>query len=55
MNILTFTDGNTLLPNVNRIVVVGSKGRLLEKHFIHNTCTLSIQDDGRTIKLFIKE
>ena len=55
MNVSNLADGNTVLPNVSRIVVVGAKGILLEKHFTLDTCTMSIQDDGRTIKLFIKE
>lgn len=43
------------LPNVSRVVVVTGKGRLVDKRLIHNNLTISVQDDGKTIKLFIKD
>ena len=43
------------MTNVSRVVVVTKSGREFDKSFIHNNLTISIQDNGKTIKLFIKD
>ncbi len=45
-----------LIPysRINRVEVIGTHGRVLVKHDVTNV-QISIQDDGRTLKIFLEE
>jgi len=48
------TDINTLLDTLapTRVEVIGLKGREFSKWLINNNYRISVQDEGKTIKLF---
>lgn len=47
---------DTIIPysRITRVEVIGRRGRELVKHDVTDV-QISIQDDGQTIKLFLKE
>jgi hypothetical protein len=40
-------------PVITRVEVIGKEGRLLVKYV--ESATISMQDEGRTLKVFLKE
>ena len=40
-------------PNVNRVEVIDQQGRAFVGYFDKNGADISIQDEGRTIKVFM--
>lgn len=42
------------LATVNRVEVIDSNGRSYVNHYPNNKVNISLQDDNRTLKIFIK-
>ena len=46
---------NTTFPKVTRIEVIDEEGRSFVRYYKPGGAMLSVQDDGRTIKIFAGE
>ena len=49
------TDGINRIEKITRVEVIDKKGRSYTKYCLKNAVEISIQDDGRTLKIFINE
>lgn len=46
---------NEVLPLMNRVEVIDARGRIFVGYYVAPGATLSIQDGGRTLKVFMGE
>jgi hypothetical protein len=42
------------LPKVNRVEVIDSEGRAFVRYYVEPGAALELQDDGRTLKIFVQ-